>query len=147
MKRTDTPIKVEQYFNSSPAIIWKALTDPEEMRQWFFEQIPDFRAEVGFYTEFTIVNEGRSFTHCWTIREVVPEKKIAYRWKYPEYTGDSNVHFEIEARDSGSLLRVSTEVLEDFQDDIPEFKRESCQAGWEYFIQNRLPEYLDQKSF
>lgn len=145
MKRTDPPIIVEHYFSYSPARIWKALTNPQEMRQWFFEQIPDFKPELDFYTEFIIVNEGRTFTHCWTIKEVIPEEKIVYRWNYPEYPGDSNVYFEIEAQESGSLLRVSTEVLEDFPDDIPEFKRDSCVAGWEYFIQNRLPEYLDRK--
>ena len=143
MKRTDPPIIVEQPFNTNAARLWKALTAPSEMRQWFFEQIPDFRPEVGFHTEFVIQNEGRTFTHTWTIREVIPEEKIVYHWYYPEYPGDSNVHFEIETRDTDTLLRVRTEILEDYPDDIPEVKRESCVAGWEYFIQNRLAEYLD----
>lgn len=142
MKRSDPPIIVEQHFSVSPARLWQALTDPAEMRQWFFEQIPDFKAEVGFHTEFAISHEGRTFTHRWTIREAEPMKKIVYNWNYPEYPGDSNVYFEIESRELGSLLRVSTEVLEDYPDDIPEFKRESGVAGWEYFINKSLPEYL-----
>ena len=142
MKCTDPPIVIEQHFGASPARLWKAITNPSEMRQWFFEQIPDFRPEAGFHTEFVIRNEGRTFTHCWTLREVIPKKKIVYHWYYPEYPGDSNVHFEIEEHESGSLLRVSTEILEDFPDSIPEFKRESCIAGWQFFVQNRLPEFL-----
>lgn len=143
MKKTDPPIVVEQSFTCSPARLWRALTNPAEMRQWFFEQISEFQPEIGFYTEFVIENEGRTFTHCWTIREVVPEKKIVYRWNYPEYAGDSNVHFEIEAITNGSKLRVSTEVIEDFPSDIPEFRRESGVAGWKYFIQDRLLKYLE----
>lgn len=142
MKRSDPPIVVEQHFSVRLVRLWKALTDPGEMRQWFFEQIPDFRAEVGFHTEFAVAHKGRTFTHRWTIREAEPLKKIVYNWNYPEYAGDSNVCFELESGESGSILRVSTEVLEDFPGDIPEFKRESCLAGWEYFIQKSLPEYL-----
>ena len=71
-----------------------------------------------------------------------PKKKIVYRWNYPEYPGDSNVHFTIQTLEGGCLLRVSTEILEDYPDDIPEFKRESAVAGWKYFIQERLPAYL-----
>ena len=142
MKRADPPIVVEQTFHVSAARLWKAITDPLEMRQWFFEQIPDFRPEAGFRTAFVVQNEGRSFTHTWSIREVIPEEKIVYNWYYPEFPGDSNVHFEIESREKDILLRVFTEILEDFPDDIPEFKRASCVAGWEYFIQDRLPAYL-----
>jgi len=37
---------------------------------------------------------------------------------------------------------LSTEVLEDYPDDIPEFKRESGLGGWNYFIKDRLYNYL-----
>ena len=111
MKRTDPPIVVEQEFNVSPSRLWRALTNPAEMRRWFFEQIPDFQPEVGFYTEFLIQNEGRNFTHCWTVREAITDQKIVLRWNYPEYLGDSLVHFEIEGNDNGSLLRVTTAHL------------------------------------
>ena len=143
MKRSDPSIVVEQVFNTSPDRIWKAITDPDEMRQWFFEQMPDFRPEVGFHTEFLITNEGRNFTHTWTLTEVIPNQRIVYQWRYPEYPGDSRVSFEIEPSGSGCILRVTTKVLEDYPQDIPEFQRESCEAGWNYFIQQRLPAYLE----
>lgn len=143
MKRTDPPIIVEQQFKASPPRLWNALTNPAEMRRWFFEQIPDFQPEIGFYTEFLIENEGRNFTHCWTVKEMIPERKLSLQWNYPEFIGDSLVHFEIEGNDAGSLLRVTTEVLEDYPGDIPEFSRESGVAGWKYFIQERLPQYLE----
>ena len=51
--------------------------------------------------------------------------------------------FQILPRDSHSLLRLGVEVLEDFPGDIPEFDRESCIAGWNFFLSERLREYLE----
>ena len=41
------------------------------------------------------------------------------------------------------MLARLTAIIEDFPEDIPEFSRESCNKGWEYFIQNRLKVFLD----
>ena len=38
-------------------------------------------------------------------------------------------------------MKVITNIVEDFQDHIPEFQPESCIAGWEYFL-DRLDSYL-----
>jgi len=40
------------------------------------------------------------------------------------------------------MLRLSTRILEDFPDEIPEFTREGGLAGWTYLIQQSLLEYL-----
>jgi len=37
---------------------------------------------------------------------------------------------------------LTCEVVEDFDDNIEEFKRESGIEGWNYFIKNRLKEFL-----
>ena len=42
------------------------------MRQWYFENIPAFKAEVGFETQFEIHNQGRIFPHRWKVTKVVP---------------------------------------------------------------------------
>jgi hypothetical protein len=41
-------------------------------------------------------------------------------------------------------LTLTARVVEDFDDSIPEFKRESCVAGWNYFIKERLSDYLEK---
>ena len=146
MKTTDPPVTVTEIFLTSSKKVWGALTDPDEMVQWFFENIPDFKAEVGFKTEFPVVSEGRTFTHTWTVLEVVPGKKITYNWTYPEYPGDANVTFELTAIPEGAQLDFSMEILEDFPDEIPEFRRESCEAGWDYFLRGQLKNYLEPAS-
>ncbi len=45
MKKGDDPIIVEQFFNRSIESVWKAITEVEQMRQWFFENIPEFKRE------------------------------------------------------------------------------------------------------
>ena len=146
MRKLDTPITIEQNFKNPPAVIWKAITDIHQMRQWYFGNIPDFRPEVGFETQFEVHSTNRIFLHQWKITEVVHLKKITYNWKYDGYPGDSFVTFELFPQDNRTLLRLTTKIEEDFPQDIPEFTRESCEAGWIYFIQNRLKNFLNSTS-
>ena len=142
MKTNEPPIVVEQTLDRSIETVWKAITNVTEMRQWFFENIPDFEAKLGFKTVFEVSTGERTFTHLWEIVEVIPQKKIVYNWKYAEYPGDSLVTFELSPLNDKTVLTLSTKVKEDFPDTIPEFKWESCQGGWNYFIKDALNAYL-----
>ncbi len=144
MKTNESPIIVEQTFDKAIEVVWQAITDIDHMHQWYFENIPSFKTEVGFKTQFTVISEGRNFLHMWEITEVVPSKRIAYSWKYKEYAGEGLVVFELSVYNDLTKLKLTNSVLESFPDDIPEFKRESCISGWEYFIQFRLKEYLEK---
>ena len=92
------PIIVTQSFTTSIEDVWSAITRPNRMRQWFFEQIESFKPEVGFTTRFNVETLNGNFLHLWKLTEVVPMKKITYNWKYGGYTGDSHVTFEIIRR-------------------------------------------------
>jgi len=146
MKTADEPIIVEQIFHTPINTVWSAITNVEQMKQWFFENIDAFKPEVGFETQFVVQNEDRKFTHLWKITEVLPHKKITYNWKYKEYPGDSFVTFELIEENSHVTLRLSHKVAEDFPTDIPEFERESGVQGWNYFIRKNLKEYLESNS-
>jgi hypothetical protein len=50
MKKGEAPVVVEQGFDRSASAVWDAITKIGEMRKWYFENIPDFKAEVGFST-------------------------------------------------------------------------------------------------
>ena len=63
---------------------------------------------------------------------------------YNEYPSHLVVKFELNEKAGSTLLRLSTEVIADFLDDIPEFKRESGVQGWNYFIGKQLKAYLDK---
>lgn len=144
MKKGDPPIIVKQSFAVSAEAVWRAITDVNQMRQWYFENIPDFRAEVGFETRFEIRNEGRLFLHQWKVTEVVPLRKIGYDWTYAGYSGEFLSTFELSGQHDQTTLTLTALVLESFPDDVPEFTRESGLAGWVYFITQSLRRFLTE---
>ena len=142
MRSDEEPIVVEQKFNRPPQIVWEAITELDQMRQWYFEEIESFKPEVGFETRFSYTSEERDFLHIWKVTEVDPLKKIVYNWKFEGYPGDGFVVFELSGDENATTLTVTNVVTESFPDDIPEFKRESGVEGWKYLIQDCLKAYL-----
>ncbi|WP_224482924.1 SRPBCC family protein [Robertkochia aurantiaca] len=140
-KEEEEAIEVSQEFHVSAKRLWKALTRLEEMKQWFFPEIPDFKAEVGFSTGFMVDAGQRRFFHQWELLKVEPAEEIVYRWDYQGYSGHSFVHF-ILRNNSKTELVVKHYGVQNFPQHIPEFHPESCRRGWEYFIQKRLYDYL-----
>ena len=145
MKKSDPPIIVEQTFKATKEQLWSALTELDQLHKWFFADIPVFQPKEGFKTSFAVSNEGRTFTHLWTLTEVIPNQKITYNWKYEEWPGDSFVTFEILEKNGQNIVRLSTKVIEDFPQDIPEFKRESGIGGWNYFIKESLVKHMREQ--
>lgn len=137
-------VKVSHNIEASPARVWQALTHPREMRQWYFENIKQFRAEVGFHTSLIMGGPERKFTTHWEVTEVIAQKCIRYDWYYEEYPGKGSVRFSLQDSPGGTLLTVENYGLESFPQDIPEFTKESCEAGWRYFVKERLPTYLEK---
>ncbi len=144
MKKTDQPIIITKTYNASRETVWRALTELGQMTQWYFEQIPAFRAEVGFETQFAVQVEDRVFTHLWRMTEVIPFQKFTHTWRYLEYPGDAFVTFELAEVEGKTQLTLTLEVIENFAEGIPEFRRESCVGGWEYFLGERLMGYLGE---
>lgn len=136
------PIIVEQSFPVEPETVWRAVTDPVLMRQWYFEPIADFRPEVGFETEFDVETGGRTFRHRWKVTNVVPGRSITYTWRYDGFPGVGSTEWKLSKTPEGTRLLLICSGIESFPQDIPEFTRESGQAGWEYFIQGSLPSFL-----
>ena len=146
MNITEDPVIVEQTYNTTINKVWNAITELDQMKKWFFSNIEAFEPVVGFTTQFNIQAEDRNFLHQWKIIEVIPHNKIVYNWKYEGIVGDSNVTFELINLGSQTKLQLTTEVIESFDDAIPEFNRESCVDGWNYFICKNLQNYLAAKS-
>jgi uncharacterized protein YndB with AHSA1/START domain len=142
MKAEEGLIIVETDYDVTADKIWEAITQIDQMKKWYFENIPNFEAKIGFKTQFVVQSEAKIFTHQWEVIETIPNQKIKYTWSYIEYPGDATVTFDLVENKSGTKLTLTCEVLEDFPEDISEFKRESCIEGWNYFLGQRLKDYL-----
>ncbi len=137
-----TPIIVEQTLEASRAVVWDAITRADLMRKWYFEQIEDFRPEVGFETRFTVEHEGKSYRHVWRVTEVVPLQRLTYSWQYEGLPGQGSTMWELSGADGDVQLKLTNVGLHSFPQDDPAFSRESCQGGWRYFLGERLPAFL-----
>ena len=144
MEHISNPIIVHQAFDRSREAVWQAITNVEQMCKWYFNNIPDFKPEVGFETQFNVQSGVRNFMHLWRVTEVIPLEKIAYSWTYEDFAGKAFVEFQLTDKDDKTLLTLKSYGIESFPQDIPEFKRESCQAGWDYFIKDSLKQYLEK---
>lgn len=142
MKKSEEMVRIEKDFACSSTELWQALVEPARMRHWFFADIPDFRPEPGFYVEFMVDAGERQFLHQWEVTEVEPGTKIAYRWRYEGYAGAALSVFEVSGDGNSSSLQLSFPVEEDFPDEVPEFARDACLGGWEYFT-GELKSYLE----
>lgn len=141
-KKDMEPVIVEESFEVPVEKVWNAISDIDTMKHWYFDNIDQFKPEVGSKSKFVIHSGERTFTHLWEVTEVVPNKLLAYSWRYLEYPGDSELRFLLTEENGRVKLTVTSTFLEEFPADIPEFKRERCEAGWTFIIKERLKAFL-----
>jgi uncharacterized protein YndB with AHSA1/START domain len=134
-------VVVERTFSAPPERIWKALTDVEEMRRWYFD-LKEFKPEVGFEFEFIVEHEGMKYHHLCKITEVIPQKKLVYTWRYTGHEGDSLVTIELFADGDKTRLKLTHEGLETFPKP-PSFARKNFMEGWTQIIGSSLREFLE----
>lgn len=144
MLKSDDVVVIEHVYDVPLDKVWAAITNHEEMAHWFFNNIPDFKAEVGFKTQFNVKAPSRDFLHLWEVTEVAPNNKLVVNWKFKGHNGASRVTMLLQEKSNQTHFTLIDEILEPFDTNIPEFKRESSVEGWNYFIKSRLQEYLSR---
>jgi len=139
--RTAEPLVVERTFNAPAARVWQALTDREQMKQWYFD-LPEFRPEAGFEFQFAVEHKGFNYVHHCRVAEAVPHRKLAYTWRYEGHAGGSLVTFELFAEGGRTRLKLTHEGLETFPA-MPAFARSSFVDGWTRLIGSALKEFVE----
>ena len=135
-------VVIERTFTAPVAKVWSAITDVDEMRQWYFD-LKEFRPEAGFEFEFVVEHEGMTYHHLCRITEVIPQKKIAYTWRYKGYPGDSLVKFELLAEGDKTRLKLTHDGLDTFPK-LPSFARENFLKGWTEIIGSELMQFVEK---
>lgn len=134
------PLLIEQEFNASLELVWRALTEKELLQKWYFD-VSDFKPEVGFKFHFEGGQEDKRYTHLCEILEVVPYKKLKYSWCYKGRPGISFVTFELSTVGEKTRVQLIHEGIETFKG--PDFIRDNFVGGWEHLIRTSLKEYLE----
>jgi len=139
------PIIKEVTINAPAEAVWKAITDKDEMKNWYFD-IAEFKAEPGFEFQFTGQSEDgqRKFVHLCKVMEVIPGKKLSYTWRYENDEGNSLVTFELLEEDGATRVKLSHEGVETFAANGPDFAKTSFEAGWNEIIGTSLKQYVEK---
>jgi uncharacterized protein YndB with AHSA1/START domain len=136
------PIIFERTYKTSVAQLWKALTNPNEMKRWYFN-LPGFKAVVGY--EFRFLggkDEHTQYLHLCQVTEVVPEHKLAHTWSYDGYTGSSLLCWELFPEGEYTKLQLTHSGLHSFPKEVADFAPDNFVAGWTAILDQSLKGYL-----
>jgi len=125
-------LSIVRKLDAAPAKVWRALTDPEMLKQWM---APDAGTKVstaeidlrvgGRYRIVMTPAEGEDHDVRGAYREIVPNRKLVYTWAWkstPER--ESVVTIELRAAGGGTELTLRHEQFADEQ------ARDRHQQGW-----------------
>lgn len=85
-------LRFERHMDHSVERVWRAITDPEELRHWS-PGVPDWQLEPG--ATFAVEGSGGGTGQ---IIELAPPHLLAYDW------GGQRFRFELQPEDDGCLL-------------------------------------------
>jgi len=138
-------IKKHIVIDASPEVVFKAITDPKELTNWFPDQAI-LEAKVGGKMKFSF-NKGKEDEHedCsgaeGIIIDFIPNTKISYTWEKhdtPDFPR-TVVTWELEEIENG---RTRVNLLHTGFESGKLFKQHD--EGWSYFIY-RLGKYCEKK--
>src|SRR6478735_5102294 len=131
---TKGTVTVERVFEADITLVWKALTEKELMKLWYFD-LKEFKPALGFKFEFIGGPEdGVQYKHLCEITEVRIEKKLSYTWKYEGYDGITKVSFELFKENKNTRVKLTHSGIDTFPSSIPDFGIHNFEAGWDDII-------------
>jgi uncharacterized protein YndB with AHSA1/START domain len=136
------PFVIERTYNAPISKVWRALTDKNEMKKWYFD-LEEFKPDVGFEFQFMGGTEENKYLHKCKITEVITEKKLTYSWRYHGYEGISYVTFELFPEGNKTRVKLTHEGLESFPANNPDFAKKNFVEGWTAIIGESLKKYLE----
>jgi uncharacterized protein YndB with AHSA1/START domain len=141
---SDENFVIERTYNALVSVVWQAITDPAAIKQWFMP-FEGFCPEVGDEFTFTAEdNDHVSWVHLCTVKEVVPERKLAYTWRYEGHEGATLVTMELMPAGDATHIKLTHSGL-DTLPKIPALSRENFAAGWTDLIGRLLKEYAESQ--
>ncbi|MGH3487367.1 MAG: SRPBCC family protein [Actinopolymorphaceae bacterium] len=109
-------LRIERRMAHPPAKVWRALTEPAELSQWFPATV-EMELEVGAKVSFDM-GDGPGPRVDGTIVELDPPRVIAFTWE------DDLLRWELRPHDDGCLL-VFTHAFDD------RYGAASFASGWQ----------------
>lgn len=134
-------ISVTIKIKASATRVWQALTEINQMKEWYFD-IQDFDLNEGSVFNFYETGGTNQFHHRCKMLKIVPEKLLSHTWTHPSHSkGESVVTWNIVENQEFTEVTLQHDGLENFNDAGPDFAPENYQFGWEGLLM-MLKNYL-----
>lgn len=98
-------VRFERLLRKPPEAVWRALTDPAELRTWFPTDIVTDEWRVGATLSFPF-RRGEGPTASGTVLELDEPRLLVYTW------GEETLRFELTPLDDGGTRLVMTDELD-----------------------------------
>ena len=135
------PLIKEALLDAPVHRVWKAITNYDDMKQWYFE-MKDFKPIVGFEFQFYGEKDGRKFLHLCQVKEVIENKRISYSWTYDTHPdAETLVIWELFPEGNKTRLRLTHDGLDKLPQD-PDFAVDNFKAGWNEIVDSLLRNYV-----
>jgi uncharacterized protein YndB with AHSA1/START domain len=125
---TDLTLTLDRTYSASPERVYRAWTDPAELRRWF---APDPAMTIDAEVDLRVGGRYRiamgSYVSIGVYREVVPNRKLVFTWQWQtESGGDETLVTVVIEPDGSGGTRLTLR-----HDRLPsEAERTSHRDGW-----------------
>ena len=134
MLNADLVVSKSITIKATPGVVWKAITDPEKIKEYFFgvDVLTTWRPGDAIYFNGTF--KGQTFRDKGTIIEVIREKKLKYDY-WSSWTGMEDkpenyslVTYKLEDKGDQTIVHL---VQRGFADEV---KHMHALASWEQVL-------------
>jgi uncharacterized protein YndB with AHSA1/START domain len=142
-----TSLQITRFINAPPARVYKAWTDPAQLKQWFGPENVKTRqlvaeARPGGKFRWDLTDPDGDDITCWgEYRELQPDRKIVFTWQWQDDETWENhvsvVTVDLSDREGGTELRLRHENLPNEQ------SRDGHNRGWNSAL-DKLEKYFDR---
>lgn len=131
---TSINLKTSITINAAAALVWKALTDPEIVKQYFFgtEQTSDW--QKGGDIVWTGEWDGKTYRDHGKILDIVPGSYLQYSyWSSMSNLPDIPENYQVVSYDLSETDGVTTLTIS--QDNVKdEAAKEHSETNWQYIF-------------
>ena len=142
-----TSLEIKRVINAPPSRVYAAWTDPVQLKQWWGPKEVKTRnfsadARVGGKYRWDLINqEGEEMSVFGEYRELVPDKRIVFTWKWDDDEAweakNSVVTIELSECDGGTELKLTHVQLPS------EASRDRHNEGWNSVL-DRFEEFFNK---
>lgn len=137
-------IRLTFRYRVSRKTIWEAITDPDELEQWFFK-VHNFNLERGCEFDFFEPGGYNKYYHVCRILDFKRRQFLRYSLTYPNFSrGVSIVTWKIRSAFKGTRVILIHSHLESYSDAGMDFHPDNFRHGWNQVLGKALKDFVEK---